>query len=89
MTHQDKQRRYRRQIEQLLNYPRVGPLTAHGIATNMGVPQEKIQATLDSLVAEGHIVRASDGRFAGRAGTSAGAADGDAGTRRRAGHDDN
>ncbi len=89
MTAGNDPNRWRRQIEQLLNYPRVGALTAHGIAANLGASQEAIQPVLDSLVAEGQVVRMSDGRFSGRAGASAGAADGDVGAGQLTGHDGN
>ncbi len=66
MTQQGERRR--QQIEELLNYPQVGPLSAKTIAMNLGTSEKEIQPILESLVAQGRISQMSDGRFVAQAG---------------------
>src|SRR5579863_9696214 len=45
----------RRQIETLLTYPKVGPLSAAAIAINLGTLRPRIEPILAALVAEGVV----------------------------------
>lgn len=55
--------RRRRQVERLLTYPHVGALPGPAIASNLGVPAERLQPVLDDLANDGRIVRTADGCF--------------------------
>ncbi len=70
MTKQEE--RHRQQIEQLLNYPQVGPQSAKTIAMNLGTSEKEIQPILESLVAQGRISQMSDGRFVAHTGAGGG-----------------
>ncbi len=63
-----EQERRRRQIEQLLGYPKIGPLATGAIATNVGATPRETGPILDSLVEEGRAARTGDGRYVGPAG---------------------
>src|SRR3954468_21911328 len=52
-----------RQIETLLGYPKVGPLSPSAIAINLGTEEDTIQPDLDSLAQQGRIIRLRDGRL--------------------------
>jgi predicted ArsR family transcriptional regulator len=55
----------RRQIERLLTFPKVGPLSAAAIAANLATGESEILAALKSLVQEGRIMHMEEGRFTG------------------------
>lgn len=66
-----------RQITVLLAYPKVGPLSASAIATNLGTSEDEARTTLAALLRDGRIVQTGDGRLTvpsvlgqGRAGAS-------------------
>jgi DNA-binding IclR family transcriptional regulator len=63
MEGNDAQDRNRQQLEQLLDFPGVGPLPAGAIASNLGVPAGSLDALLDALAETGRVTRADDGRF--------------------------
>jgi hypothetical protein len=46
-----------RQIETLLGYPKVGPLSPSAIVINLGTEEDTIQPDLDSLAQQGRIIR--------------------------------
>lgn len=54
-----------RQIEALLAFPKVGPLSAAAIGVNLGTGDSEIRAALGSLLREGRIKQIEDGRFTG------------------------
>jgi hypothetical protein len=51
------------QIEILLGYPGVGPLSLAAIAINLGADENMIRPDLASLVHQGRIARLRDDRF--------------------------
>jgi transposase len=62
----------RRQIEALLTYPKVGPLSAAAIAANLADSEIDVRAALASLLQEGKIVPVGGDRFAGTSSSSPG-----------------
>lgn len=64
MDGQDAQDKHARQIERLLGFPGVGPLTAEAIASNLGVPSGTLGAVLEALVQHGRLTQTGDGHFA-------------------------
>lgn len=68
MATEDERERRSRQIEQLLGYPKIGPLATRAIATNVGATPKETQPILDSLVEEGRAARTGDGRYVASAG---------------------
>lgn len=63
MSSADQRARRLRQIELLLGYRRVGPLTAQVIAVNLDAAEDEIAPILAELVREGRLVEMGGGRY--------------------------
>ena len=52
----DDERLFRRQIVELLENPRIGPVSVAAIAANLGVSPDRIASALDALIRDGQLI---------------------------------